>query len=482
MPDRSNPWPVAWTPKLERLFRRLETGRGGGLGGSPRLDDIITKSPYRDVRADGAVVDGVTDDTTAVQATIDAVEAKVSAGIGGGSVLFPEGVCIASNLVVNTGNVQLIGQGWRATYIKAKAGTTGSIVTFDGTDYANHISYNGIRNLTIWGNGTSTTGLSLKHLNIFRADQVDVVGCLDDGFYAEQVWDATFIQFKVNSCGAAGKAAIHIYNGGETYCDQLTFYKPYLEANVGYDIWIDGSNAGGTSNNNILFNHMHLERTSGTGETLVYISGSQGAEKIRFTDSGFSGYDAAYAIHCDAGDATQVIVRGCNFWNRGDTGTAILLETGRNEVSSSFFAQWDYDIDHQNLTNPADLFMSHNRRLDNATGRIVVIGPSGSWTWSKQFDSYEPVTFADGDTTPSVAQGRIFKTANTGATTYTMLDDGSEGETIMFLFDDSNTTIDFTGTNLHGNGGVDFTGVQYDHMTGTYHGGHWYCDISDNTA
>jgi len=30
MTDRSNPWPVAWTPFLERLYRRLSAGGGGG--------------------------------------------------------------------------------------------------------------------------------------------------------------------------------------------------------------------------------------------------------------------------------------------------------------------------------------------------------------------------------------------------------------------------------------------------------------------
>ena len=51
-------------------------------------------------------------------------------------------------------------------------------------------------------------------------------------------------------------------------------------------------------------------------------------------------------------------------------------------------------------------------------------------------------TFTDGDTTPSVADGCAFKTANTSATTITNFDDGYEGQTITLHCNDNNTTID----------------------------------------
>lgn len=49
-------------------------------------DDIITKSPWYDVRAYGATGDGTTDDSTAIQAAIDAAIAD-----GGGTVFLPSG-------------------------------------------------------------------------------------------------------------------------------------------------------------------------------------------------------------------------------------------------------------------------------------------------------------------------------------------------------------------------------------------------------
>lgn len=91
-------------------------------------------------------------------------------------------------------------------------------------------------------------------------------------------------------------------------------------------------------------------------------------------------------------------------------------------------------------------------------------------------------TVADGDATPAVGATGLLKTANTTATTITALDNGNEGQPVMVVFGDSNTTVDFTGTNLKGNGGVDWSPTANDHMTCIYDGTNWFCDISDNTA
>lgn len=113
-------------------------------------------------------------------------------------------------------------------------------------------------------------------------------------------------------------------------------------------------------------------------------------------------------------------------------------------------------------------------------------------TWMNQFVEYirimfkgklsEVAAFADGDATPDVGNGNFFKTANSGATTITMFDGGSNGQTIYVLIADANTTIDFTGTNLEGNAGVDWTPTTNDHMVCISDGTNWFCSISDNTA
>lgn len=90
--------------------------------------------------------------------------------------------------------------------------------------------------------------------------------------------------------------------------------------------------------------------------------------------------------------------------------------------------------------------------------------------------------FTDGDATPAVTYYEMYKTANTGATTITDFDGVSVTKKIWVIFGDDNTTIDFTGSNLKGNAGVDWTPSSGDHMTCVWDGLYWYCDISDNTA
>lgn len=51
-------------------------------------------------------------------------------------------------------------------------------------------------------------------------------------------------------------------------------------------------------------------------------------------------------------------------------------------------------------------------------------------------------TFSPNDTTPSVLGGGVFKTDNTSATTITALNDGTAGDVITIVFDDTFTTMD----------------------------------------
>jgi hypothetical protein len=90
-------------------------------------------------------------------------------------------------------------------------------------------------------------------------------------------------------------------------------------------------------------------------------------------------------------------------------------------------------------------------------------------------------TFTSTDATPSVKNGKVFKTANAGATTITTFDDGVVGQEVTVIFNDTNTTIDFTGTNLKGNVGADFVGAVGDVMTGFFDGTDWFFQVQDNT-
>ena len=89
------------------------------------------------------------------------------------------------------------------------------------------------------------------------------------------------------------------------------------------------------------------------------------------------------------------------------------------------------------------------------------------------------IPFVDGDATPSIYSSNAFKTGNAAPTTITTFDNAIIGQQIAVLFGDANTTIDFSGTNLLGNGGTDWTANVNDVMAAVYDGTNWYCEVSN---
>jgi len=101
----------------------------------------------------GAVGDGVTDDTAAIQAAIDAIEAG-----GGGTLTIPEGIYIAAGLQIKH-KVYLQGAGEAATTLKLKNSANTYLIA--DTRYVSNVLYSsgpyGIYNLTLDGNKANNT-------------------------------------------------------------------------------------------------------------------------------------------------------------------------------------------------------------------------------------------------------------------------------------------------------------------------------------
>jgi hypothetical protein len=124
----------------------------------------------------------------------------------------------------------------------------------------------------------------------------------------------------------------------------------------------------------------------------------------------------------------------------------------------------------------------------DVTGIAPVVLPQSPDNYYESLDTDYPVnsskiaTFVSGDTSPSVRGKKVCKTANAAPTTITTFDDSVEGQSLRVIFTDTNTTIDFTGTNLKGNAGVDWHPSAGDFMICVYDGTNWYCNPVDCTA
>ncbi|MHA1806542.1 MAG: hypothetical protein ACTSX2_03080 [Candidatus Thorarchaeota archaeon] len=81
----------------------------------------------------------------------------------------------------------------------------------------------------------------------------------------------------------------------------------------------------------------------------------------------------------------------------------------------------------------------------------------------------------------SVKGKTLLKTNNTAPHTITFFKEATEGQIVYVLFGDDFTNVDFTGTNMYGNGGADWYPDEGDSMIGVYDGTYWYFDVSDNT-
>jgi hypothetical protein len=150
------------------------------------------------VRWFGAVGDGVTDDTAAIQAALDAV-----GNAGGGCVYFPAGTYLLSSRLLVWGNTKVYGAGMGATTIKHPAShafknknylTTGddnitvSDMSFDAdATYSGAVSMDGMRNLTCErlkiGNvkpTTVTVGIGLSTLAGVTCENINIHGCVMD--------------------------------------------------------------------------------------------------------------------------------------------------------------------------------------------------------------------------------------------------------------------------------------------------------------
>ncbi len=143
----------------------LEQHQGDGAHGSIASADLITQSPWLDVRVFGAVGDGVADDTTAFQQAIEQQSNQ-----GGGVLFVPPGTWKLTGPVDACSNLEIVGMGQVSKIHVAHAEMGIRIQSCVDTS---------IRNLHFVGHGSGSNNVGLV---VIFGQRVYVSHCLFEGF------------------------------------------------------------------------------------------------------------------------------------------------------------------------------------------------------------------------------------------------------------------------------------------------------------
>jgi len=180
---------------------------------------LVWKNPAEVARANtklrinvtdyGAKGDGVTDDTAAIQAAINAAE-------NGGVIEIPRGTYAVRSLKITRNGTMIVGEARWGTRLVRHSGTA-PLIEMSGTSTggatpSGHLRYCTISNLTL--NGNRKPGILLR--SIFAdscvISNVDFVYCNDVAMHLVEVWDTRFSSCIWENCGTPDKPATLLCN------------------------------------------------------------------------------------------------------------------------------------------------------------------------------------------------------------------------------------------------------------------------------
>ena len=429
-----------------------------GLTGSRELD-------LREFLPPGFVADGSIDYSAEVQACITA----------GKRIFIPAGTWLCQNLNVR-GYRNIRGAGRGNTVLKVPAASTSWLINSSDGATGDWLPYSSITDLSIDGNNSTTAlgGIYAEFITQWNFERITMYGFYNSvavGIKLDHAYQIAHrdVYIRMGSVGA-GKKGAACFQAGASTAD------PVHTTHITYDNC--------------------LAQYSGTGFFLSAMGNRGGNMTIRQSAAGNHDYG----------------IRVQDFYREVLIENSLIENTSVSGVRMTTAAA--YNIHNVNLR---ELTMYENAiavYADNVDGlgmdKLRFVGDDAGGhtafslanvkrvelgTFNVEATAYDTMVAAStidprmpnltlNDTTPSVAVGgkrMSFKTQSANPTTITMFDDGVAGQEITVLFEDANTTIDFTGTNLKGNGGVDFTGGAGDVMTGVFDGTNWYFQVHDNT-
>jgi hypothetical protein len=274
------------------------------------VDDFITKGPWIDVKAYGATGDGTTDDKTAIQNAINAIQGITD--YSKSTIFFPPGqYCISGALEFGKSRINIVGSGMHRTQIKARS-NFGSEETemldfsgaVDGT--ATQLCWTRISDLCIVGPGIDegTDGIKIGKMVGVDIRNVIVKNCNYGLYVAHTEWSSRLgLQSVVLT---DSKHGAYLKNLKGVNVNGLTL-KPGDSSGDQYGLYLRGVQ-------NSVFNNVYVEGMDVTdGLYITHDSTSKKSEGNTFLNSIFTGVFALQLDYWQYDPIKNHVFIGCNF-------------------------------------------------------------------------------------------------------------------------------------------------------------------------
>ena len=437
------------------------------------------------VKSFGALGDGTTDDTAAIQAAIDALAHSggvAGAGIPGvgGVIYFPTGIYVTSApLTINAAddlqNISLVGEGPLASVIRndATAGENAlSVVGVSGNSAHGLL----IRDLGVHGNASSGVGIFLQRvIRQVQLERVDVKGHGTNGIEFTSTGNMLVIQ----SCRVRD-------NGTNGIRCSLNGEQVWLYGNSIRDNAIGISIGSFTNIFNVYGGDIHGNTTAG-----ISLFGSETADgmvtAIEIRGVYFEQNNEDITIDNPGSTllAGNILIAANSFSQTTPTaGSSRCIDVRRGQFiyieHNEFRKITDSNIDAciKVDSEAEDVYIGPNWFPTSTTRTKLSIDGSATRTWgftnpdnnAQEFNSWGPTaspvtTFGATDTTPTVVGGNVFLT-HASTQTLTDFDDGVAGQEITVI-SKAAVTFAFSG---------DLTGSSASLVTASGDVTRWVCE------
>lgn len=192
-------------------------------GANKSITPLLLGGGVYNVKYYGATGNGTTNDTTSIQAAIDA------ATTNGGSVYFPTGIYLCNTLTINT-RVHLVGDG-ATSIIKSIAAEPLFNLINEPDDYRHYFRINGIY---LDGNNVGSIGLNIKRIAMFVFHDLYIFRFTQYGIYGNGLMIGNFYNCSI-SYNVVGIKGI-LLSGPKFAPNLITFINCKLDYNTTWAI------------------------------------------------------------------------------------------------------------------------------------------------------------------------------------------------------------------------------------------------------